>query len=190
MAYTISLGNKTYKTLNEEYTVTEERQKVGNTIQTKFSIIAAATNHEKTTDWINYPVSDPVGLIKKAMPSIVDNLPLIELNDRDRSLACSTCLLKGGKKIKLYLPITTTAKQLANLFARHDRIQLSDGEHVYDIDYKSIEALIIAWFNIENDKNSIIFNMVSINFRLLTKQEYEPKRNPIKYYWQFNSKCC
>ena len=27
MAYTISLGNKTYKTLNEEYTVTEERQK-------------------------------------------------------------------------------------------------------------------------------------------------------------------
>ncbi|MBI1704751.1 hypothetical protein [Lactobacillus crispatus] len=35
MAYTIFLGNKTYKTLNEEYTVTEERQKVGNTIQTK-----------------------------------------------------------------------------------------------------------------------------------------------------------
>ena len=59
MAYTISLGNKTYKTLNEEYTVTEERQKVGNTIQTKFNIIAAATNHEKTTDWVNYPISDP-----------------------------------------------------------------------------------------------------------------------------------
>lgn len=26
MAYTITLGNKMYKTLNEEYSVTEERQ--------------------------------------------------------------------------------------------------------------------------------------------------------------------
>ena len=144
MAYTISLGNKTYKTLNEEYTVTEERQKVGNTIQTKFNLIAAATNHEKTTNWVNYPVSDPIGLIKKTVPSITDSLPLIESNDRGRSLVCSSYLLKGCKKIKLYLPITTTAKQLANLIALHDRIQLSDGEHVYTVSYKEIEALIIA----------------------------------------------
>ncbi len=144
MAYTISLPNITYRTMNGEFTVTKEQQKTGDAIKLRFSIVAAASNSEKTTDWVNYPISDPVGLIKKTMPAITESLPLIESNDKGRSLVCSSYLLRGGKKIKLYLPITTTAKQLANLFARHDRIQLSDGEHIYDIDYKSIEALIIA----------------------------------------------
>ena len=144
MAYTISLPTITYKTINGEYTVTQEQQKTGDSLKLRFNIIATGTNLEKTTDWVDVPLADPVGLIKKAMPSIIENLPLIESNDKGRSLVCSSYLLRGGKKIKLYLPITTTAKQLANLFARHDRIQLSDGEHIYDIDYKSIEALIIA----------------------------------------------
>ena len=80
MAYTISLENRTYKTLNEEYTITEERQKTDNTIKIRFNIAATGANQEKTTDWINIPLSDPIGAIKKAMPSIVDNLPLVELN--------------------------------------------------------------------------------------------------------------
>lgn len=143
MAYTITLGNKMYKTLNEEYSVTEERQQTGNTIKIRFSIVATGANQEKTTDWINMPLSDPIGVIKKAMPSIVDNLPLVELNEKNRGFVCSAFLLKGGKEIKLYLPIAETTKQLMNLIEQHDKTQLSDGERIYNVNYKKIEALII-----------------------------------------------
>ena len=143
MAYTITLGNKMYKTLNEEYSVTEERQQTGNTIKIRFSIVATGANQEKTTDWINMPLSDPIGVIKKAMPSIVDNLPLVELNEKNRDFVCSAFLLKGGKEIKLYLPIAETTKQLMNLIEQHDKTQLSDGERIYNVNYKKIEALII-----------------------------------------------
>ena len=144
MAYTISLPNITYRTMNGEFTVTKEQQKTGDAIKLRFSIVAAASNSEKTTDWVNYPISDPVGLIKKSMPAITESLPLIESNDKGRSLVCSAYLLQGGKQIKLYLPISATTKQLENLIERHDRIQLSDGERIYNVDYKKIEALIIA----------------------------------------------
>lgn len=93
MAYTITLGNKMYKTLNEEYSVTEERQQTGNTIKIRFNIVATGANQEKTTDWINMPLSDPIGVIKKTMPSIVDNLPLVELNEKNRSYVCSARLI-------------------------------------------------------------------------------------------------
>ena len=143
MAYTITLGNKMYKTLNEEYSVTEERQQTGNTIKIRFNIVATGANQEKTTDWINMPLSDPIGVIKKTMPSIVDDLPLVELNEKNRSYVCSAFLLRGGKEIKLYLPIAETTKQLMGLIERHDKTQLSDGERVYNVNCKEIEALII-----------------------------------------------
>ena len=143
MAYTITLGNKMYKTLNEEYSVTEERQQTGNTIKIRFNIVATGANQEKTTDWMNMPLSDPIGVIKKVMPTIIDNLPLIESNDKNRGFVCSTFLLRGGKEIKLYLPIAETTKQLMNLIERHDKTQLSDGERIYNVNYKEIEALII-----------------------------------------------
>lgn len=143
MAYTISLENRTYKTLNEEYTITEERQKTDNTIKIRFNIAATGSNQEKTTDWMNMPLSDPIGVIKKVMPTIIDNLPLIESNDKNRGFVCSTFLLRGGKEIKLYLPIAETTKQLMNLIERHDKTQLSDGERIYNVNYKEIEALII-----------------------------------------------
>lgn len=143
MAYTITLGNKMYKTLNEEYSVTEERQQTGNTIKIRFNIVATGSNQEKTTDWMNMPLSDPIGVIKKVMPTIIDNLPLIESNDKNRGFVCSTFLLRGGKEIKLYLPIAETTKQLMNLIERHDKTQLSDGERIYNVNYKEIEALII-----------------------------------------------
>ena len=88
------------------------------------------------------------------MPAITESLPLIESNDKGRSLVCSAYLLQGGKQIKLYLPISATTKQLENLIERHDRIQLSDGERIYNVDYKKIEALIIAWFWYENHRNN------------------------------------
>lgn len=132
-----------YKTLNEEYSVTEERQQTGNTIKIRFNIVATGSNQEKTTDWMNMPLSDPIGVIKKVMPTIIDNLPLIESNDKNRGFVCSTFLLRGGKEIKLYLPIAETTKQLMNLIERHDKTQLSDGERIYNVNYKEIEALII-----------------------------------------------
>ena len=89
------------------------------------------------------PLSDPIGVIKKTMPSIVDNLPLVELNEKNRSYVCSAFLLRGGKEIKLYLPIAETTKQLMGLIERHDKTQLSDGERVYNVNCKEIEALII-----------------------------------------------
>ena len=89
------------------------------------------------------PLSDPIGVIKKVMPTIIDNLPLIESNDKNRGFVCSTFLLRGGKEIKLYLPIAETTKQLMNLIERHDKTQLSDGERIYNVNYKEIEALII-----------------------------------------------
>ena len=144
MAYTISLPTITYRTMNGEFTVTKEQQKTGDSLKVRFSIVATGTNLEKTTDWVDIPISDPIGLIKNTMPSITDNLPLIEANDKGRGLVCSAYLLQGGKEIKLYLPISTTAKQLSNIIARHDQIQLSDGERVYTVSYKEIEALIIA----------------------------------------------
>ncbi|MDB6253026.1 hypothetical protein ODV16_08915 [Lactobacillus amylovorus] len=51
--------------------------------------------------------------------------------------------MKGGKEIKLYLPIADTVERLKSLISRHDKTQLSDGERVYNINYKDIEALII-----------------------------------------------
>lgn len=144
MAYTISLPTITYKTMDGEYTVTKEQQKTGDSIKLRFSIVAAASSSEKTTDWVNYPISDPVGLIKKTMPAITESLPLVESNEKGRNFVCSAYLIKNGKEIRLYLPISETIKQLKNLFQRHDRIQLSDGERIYTVNYKDIEALIIA----------------------------------------------
>ena len=144
MAYTISLPNITYRKMNGENTVKKKQQKTGNKIKLRCRIVASEKKKKKTTDWVNYPISDPVGLIKKTMPAITESLPLIESNDKGRSLVCSAYLLQGGKQIKLYLPISATTKQLENLIERHDRIQLSDGERIYNVDYKKIEALIIA----------------------------------------------
>lgn len=143
MAYTISLPTKTYKTLNGEYTITQEKQKTGNLVKTRFNIVATGVTKEKTTDWMNTPLSDPIDIIKKAMPSITDNLPLVESNDKGRTYTCSAYLLKGGKVIRLYLPITDTINRLGHLIEQHDSLQLSDGEHVYSVSYKDIEALII-----------------------------------------------
>ena len=67
----------------------------------------------------------------------------VELNEKNRGFVCSAFLLKGGKEIKLYLPIAETTKQLMNLIERHDKTQLSDGERTYNVNYKEIEALII-----------------------------------------------
>lgn len=145
MPYIHSLPSKTYKTLNGEFSVTQERQITGNTIKTRFNINTTGQNLEKTTDWVEFPQPDPVELIKKAMPTITDSLPLIQTLDidKDRIYVCSAFLLKGGKEIKLYLPIADTVERLKSLISRHDKTQLSDGERVYNINYKDIEALII-----------------------------------------------
>lgn len=77
--------------------------------------------------------------------SVPHSLPLIQTLDidKDRIYVCSAFLLKGGKEIKLYLPIADTVERLKSLISRHDKTQLSDGERVYSINYKDIEALII-----------------------------------------------
>lgn len=59
--------------------------------------MATGVTKEKTTDWMNTPLSDPIDIIKNAMPSITDNLPLVESNDKGRTYTCSAYLLKGGE---------------------------------------------------------------------------------------------
>lgn len=71
MAYTISLPTKTYKTLNGEYTITQEKQKTGNLVKTRFNIVATGVTKEKTTDWMNTPLSDPIDIIKKPCPLLL-----------------------------------------------------------------------------------------------------------------------
>lgn len=144
MVYTISLPTKTYKTLNGEFTVTLERQRTGDSIKTRFNIVAVGSSQEQTTNWISEPIQDPIQIIKKAMPAIIDSLPLVESNDKNRTLVCSSYLLKGGILINLYLPISDTINRLKHLVESQDRTQLSDGERVYKVNYKDIEALIIC----------------------------------------------
>ncbi len=57
------------------------------------------------------------------MPSIIDSLPIIQFLDidKDKIPVCSAYLLKDGKEIKHYLPITDTVERLKSLIARHDR---------------------------------------------------------------------
>lgn len=145
MPYTISLPSRTFKTLNGEFTITQEQHKEGTKIKSCFHISATGSQLEKDTDWMSEPLKDPISIIKKAMPSIIDSLPIIQFLDidKDKIPVCSAYLLKDGKEIKHYLPITDTVERLKSLIARHDRTQLSDGEHVYDVSYKDIEALII-----------------------------------------------
>ena len=127
MPYTISLPSRTFKTLNGEFTITQERHKEGTKIKSCFHISATGSQLEKDTDWMSEPLKDPISIIKKAMPSIIDSLPIIQFLDidKDKIPVCSAYLLKDGKEIKHYLPITDTVERLKSLIARHDRTQLS-----------------------------------------------------------------
>ena len=55
---------------------------------------------------------------------------------------CSSYLLKNGKLIKTYMPMSITGREFIKLYESKNRIQISDGEHVYNMKAADVVAIL------------------------------------------------
>lgn len=101
---------------------------------------------EVATDWIEIPLKGETFIdeLVKTVPQVLDNLPIIETTSQHSSstLMCSSYLLKNGKLIKTYMPMSITGRKFLKLYESKNRIQISDGEHVYNMKAADVVAIL------------------------------------------------
>lgn len=146
MTYYIESPTKSFKSLNEQYTINQEirRESSSKKVETKISI-TGANGLSTETDWQPlYSWKTFLNALNTNVPSLQENYPLIETSEQrlGRFLLCSSYLLSDGTLIKTYMPKAHTLKELTGILKRKDRIQLTTGEHVLEVNAKDIVAIV------------------------------------------------
>ena len=138
MTYYIESPTKSFKTLNEQYTINQEIRRESKS--TKFeSKISIENEWQPMLSWKAF-----LNLINETAPTLQENFPLVETSEQriGRYLLCSAYLLKDGQLIKTFMPKSHTLKEFTGILERKDKMQLSTGEHVLEVKAQDIAAIV------------------------------------------------
>ncbi len=142
MAFYIEKPTRSFKTLNDQFTINQEiRRKSDNKdFETKLSIsgtngLSIDTSWSPLISWKNL-----LDIIISQTPMIKENFPLIETSEQrlERTLLCSAYLLKDGTLVKVYMPKYYTLRELTGALNRNGKIPLANGILVHARDIAAI----------------------------------------------------
>lgn len=142
MAFYIEKPTRSFKTLNEQFTINQEIRRKSNNkaFETQLSIsgtngLSIDTSWSPLISWKNL-----LDIIISQAPMIKENFPLIETSEQQlgRTLLCSAYLLKDGTLVKVYMPKYYTLRELTGALNRNDKIPLSNGILVHSRDIAAI----------------------------------------------------
>lgn len=146
MTYYIESPTKSFKTLNEQYTINQEirRESKSTKFESKISItgtdgLSIENEWQPMLSWKAF-----LNLINETAPTLQENFPLVETSEQriGRYLLCSAYLLKDGQLIKTFMPKSHTLKEFTGILERKDKMQLSTGEHVLEVKAQDIAAIV------------------------------------------------
>ena len=141
-----SYPRRYYRSLDSKITVVQETgdevvkdPEYSTKLVTRFQVSNTQQTINVKTNWIDYLLSENTclaSLLLKKVPALNQMdyfLPLVEQPStrRKHTLICSTLILKDGKRIKQYMPITGTIHDFDIYKLIPSSFTVSDGEHIY-----------------------------------------------------------